>query len=316
MKWQIVPEYRDEFITKGMSNTRKGMNRTGSSGPSSPAGKDLGSTQATERLLGALNRREAGRDSLKGDKLIKTSPRSVTPPISSFPIANESYTPDRGPRMSFAKHEQSGINGGQMDHFAHTPVFTRSQSSLAAHSQPSFAADSAIKGTSGVRGLTDAATMSPPTLSSSMYSGGHALETPLVPRQQPRLAPPSTAHLPSHFMLFSSPAPFWKFADLGSTPARPPPLDLSPTKSVPGQEADGNLQSSSPPTADGLGIGREAELSPTRTLSRPASRRDGPGLPLAQPVIGVPSGLGIVEEDEEGGIDLAKYALPLLIDTN
>lgn len=69
--------------------------------------------------------------------------------------------------------------------------------------------------------------------------------TPAPQRQQPRLPPPSTAQIPSKFMPMSSPAQFWKFAEIGSTPARPV-QDTSPLK---GESGDGlgNLPSSSPP---------------------------------------------------------------------
>jgi len=94
-------------------------------------------------------------------------------------------------------------------------------------------------------------------------------------------------------MNFSSPAPFWKFVDLPSTPARAP-LELSPIKLPPVDDKDGDdelAQLSSPPmlpdensaepdeeaVEDAKGdededIGPE---SPSRTVSRPASRHIG-----------------------------------------
>jgi forkhead protein FKH len=116
--------------------------------------------------------------------------------------------------------------------------------------------------------------------------------TPAPQRQQPRLPPPSTAQIPSKFMPMSSPAQFWKFADIGSTPARSA-LDMSPLKggtTVGGNGVDdgdddgerggggdaGSIPSSSPPppnlaspskpgTANGLGMGNGRMLPALKT---------------------------------------------------
>lgn len=93
-------------------------------------------------------------------------------------------------------------------------------------------------------------------------------------------------------MNFSSPAPFWKFVDLPSTPAKAP-LELSPIKLQRPDEKDDNdesVQPSSPPILndeesaepededmeenkgdDDEDVGPE---SPSRTVSRPVSRRE------------------------------------------
>ena len=95
-------------------------------------------------------------------------------------------------------------------------------------------------------------------------------------------------------MLTSSPADFWKYADIGSTPMRPPQLDLSPSK-----PAGKSLppQSSSPPP-------------PARSRS-----------PIASPTRGARAGTQdttmIVEEEDEaeeeeeetGGFDLTKWVV-------
>lgn len=359
MKWQIVADQREEFLKKSLGNPKKGVHRTESSGPSSPATGNAHPAQATQRLMGVLSPGEGGRDTAQqlSDARPKTSPGSDSPSLaSSYPTANVSYTPGRGGQQlqRLQMEELSHLNG---DH-AHTPEFDHGQPNGA----PQFVANTASHSSRASNGLTEAATHSPPTLSSSMYdhSVNHPLVTPLVARHQPRLAPPSTAHLPSHFMPLSSPAPFWKFMDLASTPAKAPILDLSPAKTErdaaennDGADADAAghdnddenddddedmerdaavpvRSSSPPPLPDGVG----AEMSPTRTLSRPGSRREAPKLNFANhPILtvsGVASGLGIngvggmggglhhaglggvagglgpVEEDEEEGIDLAK----------
>lgn len=82
---------------------------------------------------------------------------------------------------------------------------------------------------------------SPLLTSSYLQEDGTSLVTPAPLKVHPRLAPPSTAQRPSQHMPTSSPAPFWKFAEYGSTPIKPL-LDISPSKNL------GTIpQSSSPP---------------------------------------------------------------------
>ncbi|TGJ82670.1 hypothetical protein E0Z10_g6120 [Xylaria hypoxylon] len=96
---------------------------------------------------------------------------------------------------------------------------------------------------------------SPPALSSSyLPDEGASFVTPAPQRLHPRLAPPSTAQRPSQHMPTSSPAPFWKYIDIHSTPLKPP-YDVSPTK------PSGLPNSSSPPPA---GVDHSPIPSPTR----------------------------------------------------
>jgi forkhead protein FKH len=73
-----------------------------------------------------------------------------------------------------------------------------------------------------------------PTLTSSYYEAeGASFVTPAPPRVHPKLAPPSTAQRPSQHMPTSSPAPFWRFADIGSTPLKPyRAYEASPSKTA------------------------------------------------------------------------------------
>jgi hypothetical protein len=316
MKWKIADSEREEFIKKQMLNPRKGGgiaigNRLDGSGPSSPAiGSHRDATaQATERLVGALEHdsRNQGR--------VKSPPRSATPPLSSVPMAKESYTPDRGPRpyggfkqspdtrnhhsfVTPAKRLMYGHDGGREPTYIKTDDQRR-------HLESSPVVDPVKHNVPGLKGE---AANSPPALYSDPNSGGHqdhgrmnqALVTPLVTRHAPRLAPPSTAQMPSQYMNFSSPAPFWKFVDLPSTPAKGYP-ELSPIKLQRPDEKDDNdndndndnddaPQPSSPPILnddepepedDEEAEDTKAEYdedavpeSPSRTVSRPASRRD------------------------------------------
>jgi hypothetical protein len=232
---------------------------------------------------------------------------------------------------------------------------------------------------------------SPPTLTGTAFdtAGNSNVFTPIPARQASRPHLLSTIKPPSFYAkeLFSSPAPFWKFADIpGSTPlrpladlspekfARPAPIDdeektdaIEPTEDDPEQkkeeetedrtilleseagataepmdeaEAEGEAETEIPPPSSPLG-NRAAEDalddSPTRTVSRPVSRREpGPiansingvnGLdkvpklapPPAQPKFNINAGAlnapsfkmyqqvnGDVDEDDEEGIDLSK----------
>ncbi|SPO02698.1 related to forkhead protein [Cephalotrichum gorgonifer] len=114
-----------------------------------------------------------------------------------------------------------------------------------------------------------------PTLASSFFGDENAsFVTPAPPRVHPRLAPPSTAPRPSQHMPTSSPAPFWKYADIGSTPLKPPAhFDASPTR-----RGAALPNSSSPPA--------RPVKSPIQSPSKPAEEEP--------------------EIEEEQGFDLAR----------
>ena len=310
MKWKICDSERDEFIQKQMVNPRKNGgittgHRLHGSGPSSPAiphRRDHSTFQATERLMGAMNHDYR-------ESRVK-SPPTASPPLSSVPMATESYTPDRGPRP------HGGSNIRDQHHFVtpakrlvygndaeREPIYAKNDSGR--HLESSPAVDPVKRNMSGLQG---SAANSPPALysdtpaihSNSNYDAGrtnHALYTPLVTRHAPRLAPPSTAHLPSQYVNFSSPAGFWKYIDLPSTPAKGG-LELSPLKLPRPDEKDGEenednddlAQPSSPPILNDQADVEDEDMeddkkldddeeeagseSPSRTVSRPVSRRE------------------------------------------
>jgi hypothetical protein len=314
MKWKIANSEKEEFIKKQLLNPRKGGGvvigyRVDGSGPSSPA---LGNpSQATERLNNALAR---DNQHSQYPPRIKSPPRSATPPLSSVPMATESYTPDRGPQRPFGGFKQSpamrdqdrfvtpakrlvyGGNEGQ------GPTYIKQDDSRQ-HLESSPGVDPVKQSVPGMKGE---AANSPPTLYSDAATNNlngnydasrmnNALVTPLVSRHAPRLAPPSTAQMPSQYIAFSSPAPFWKFVDLPSTPAKAP-LELSPIKLQRPDWKDGDeeetAQPSSPPLLPNENSAEPEEEqdedaedkadeeedagpeSPSRTVSRPVSRRD------------------------------------------
>ncbi|KAL4882900.1 fork head domain-containing protein [Aspergillus karnatakaensis] len=262
MKWQIAPEYREEYWKKQL---RKGAQ---SSAPSSPATKDTVARGAAA----------SGMESV----------------FSAAPV--EAYTPERGSR--------AGRNGGieppslrppnPRDYEEPSPLPNRS------------ATKQNGSGLGRAYGLSDTATRSPPVLSSSYYDDGpSSMITPAPQRHQPRLPPPSTAQVPSKFMPMSSPAQFWKFADIGSTPARPV-ADMSPLKGDPGDVLR-DIPSSSPPppnlvspskpgTANGVG-GRPLSARDDR---RPNGLDERPHMEEEEP-----------EEEDGAGFDLARGFQPI-----
>ncbi|KAL7808439.1 fork head transcription factor-like protein [Trichoderma gracile] len=122
-----------------------------------------------------------------------------------------------------------------------------------------------------------------PTLTSSyMQDDNASFVTPAPPRVHPKLAPPSTAQRPSQHMPTSSPAPFWKYADIGSTPLKPlGPYEVSPSR-----------------------VAREA---PPRSSSPPALGKSPPSSPSRPQKSGLRESADAAEEpEEEQGFDLMK----------
>ncbi|EEP82675.1 forkhead box protein C2 [Uncinocarpus reesii 1704] len=218
MKWQIVPEYREEYWKKAHKGTQ-------SSAPSSPIGKDSPSFNKGNGQSSFEHRIESSQPAPSA-----RAPQTGSPAYHTFSVAPvEAYTPDRGSRSG--RDRGRDIDGTNP---AETPMPTRPRNGEGSRAY----------------GLSDNVAGSPPVLSSSYYDdAASSMITPAPLRQQPRLAPPSTAQIPSKFMPMSSPAQFWKFADIGSTPARP--TDISPLKPAGGDSGrwDGGsaIPSSSPP---------------------------------------------------------------------
>ncbi|KAK2757102.1 transcription factor [Arachnomyces sp. PD_36] len=294
MKWQIVPEHRQEYWNK---QARKGNQ---SSAPSSPAGKELPPTRMTNGQAGPSRNIEAAIDSGK------TPTKAASPGYSSFPVAPvEAYTPDRGSRGG-----RRGTNlapNNNADYEEPSPLPSRSRSNTAGRTY----------------GMSDNVAGSPPVLSSSYFDDApSSMITPAPRRQQPRLAPPSTAQIPSKFMPMSSPAQFWKFADIGSTPAQPVP-DMSPLKS----EAASNeaIPSSSPPPPNMgspsrsgafAGVSRLSQSTKRKRENDDADRGGGGAAPNGGGMRGPARQLGPEPRDDDGdeeggGFDLARGFQPI-----
>ena len=294
MKWQIHPDHRQEYWKR---QARKGNQ---SSAPSSPAGKEPPAPRGVNGQAGPSRNLEATFDAGK------TPTKAASPGFSSFSVAPvEAYTPERGSRGG---RRVNDIANNNADYEEPSPLPSRSRSNTVGRTY----------------GMSDNVAGSPPVLSSSFYEDNptSSMITPAPRRQQPRLAPPSTAQIPSKFMPMSSPAQFWKFADIGSTPAHPVP-DMSPLKSEAIGDDGDVIPSSSPPPPNMMSPSRPSALAGASRLGvsvkreRPdegAEGEEGGGT-----VNGVDGGAGMrgphppggeenKDDDEDGGgFDLARY---------
>ncbi|KAH9900548.1 hypothetical protein F4778DRAFT_739430 [Xylariomycetidae sp. FL2044] len=245
MKWEIAPDQRDEMIKVAWKGGRGG--HRGSSAPSSPSHSTQlnyithGPRDHAARELGSARKRKAASPMASPTPKSSLNPSQVTPDRKYLPVGPGSF--------------QDG-----------SPI-PRSRKPLDVTSS-SFAAN-------------DNLPRSPPTLSSSYLQDEGSFVTPAPHRVHPRLAPPSTAQRPSQHMPTSSPAPFWKYADINSTPLKPVQFDMSPLKPL-----DLPNSSSPPAPADD----RSPVASPSRS-SRAETQERAPA---------------VDDDEEEGGFDLTK----------
>jgi forkhead protein FKH len=190
----------------------------GSSAPSSPSQLNY----ITQGPRDMASRDTPTRSKRRSSLLVSPPPRSSLPDVQS--------TPDRRLGRHTGRNSNLTADGSPLPRSRKPAAADPSLSSFPPHS---------------------------PTLTSSyLQDDGASFVTPAPPRVHPRLAPPSTAQRPSQHMPTSSPAPFWKYADIGSTPLKPPaPYELSPSKPGAGLP----VQSSSPPRGD-----KSPPSSPTR----------------------------------------------------
>lgn len=307
MKWELLPEHRDEYIKKLQRPPKTGPGRQNSvpHSPSSPK-TNLNVRSASTQLQQSIGqplaqgssqglRLEDSQDLNMKYHSIKRSPRSVTPPpITSYRVAPlEAYTPDRGsrlPTLPALRSLDKPLVDTKSSHLSRRasliqPVNINEMISSAQNHQH----DSPTH--------KDISYIPPSPSQNSQYADDNPAVTAMTPapqRQHPRLAPPSTGQLPSSYLPTSSPAPFWKYIQFGSTPAKP--SDYSPLK---------DLHSSSPPPA----VGRDDNEHRVRELASPLKER-GKGFRLGAGPQLVPD-MREEDEDEDGmgdlhGIDLTR----------
>lgn len=213
------------------------------------------STPISPRLSGRLAPGPGDISSGSPTRKVKKSPKSGSPTLT-YPSNGQQFTPDRTNPLTSSIHDN----------------LPGDDSPLPRHRRPS----------SKVFGMSSHMHGSPPVLSSSYApEDGQSLVTPAPVRKLPYLAPPSTAQRPSQHMPTSSPAPFWRFADLGNTP-KGTLYDLSPSK-------DAFVPPALPPSSS---------PAPRRELAVSPSRYGG-DLKTEMPDVND-------SQDEEPGFDLTK----------
>ena len=282
MKWELLPEFREEYVKKlgqvlGITPRQLNSQPKSSQSPPKVLQPDPLQPPATE-LLGKRHRSPSQQQQ-----------RSVTPPalLTSYRIQPlEAYTPDRGSRLPALRSIDD------------TLVDSLRAKNSSAGLQVTMA--SALN-----TGAAPTPTQPSPFDDDDRTAIMSAV-TPAPQRQNPRLAPPSIGQLPSSYLPTSSPAPFWKYVQFESTPAKGGGFggggcgggggpDFSPPK---------DLHSSSPPPAE-----REPASPLKDRFHLGGARR----LPL--PIPRLNQRLEVAEttegEDEEGlgdfkGIDLTK----------
>ena len=256
-KWQIVPDAKEELVQNAWRIGRGG--HRGSSAPSSPNQLNY-ITQGPKEM--------AARGSPSNRKR-RSSFLTSPPPRSSLPMSQS--TPDGTLKQSTRTSATLTADGSPLP---------RSKKPVAA--DPSFSSFNP---------------QSPTLTSTYLQDDGGSFVTPAPPRIHPRLAPPSTAQRPSQHMPTSSPAPFWRYADIGSTPLRPPrggELGTSPTKAI----ATLPLPSSSP-----LRENRSPPSSPTRPQKEVPKENQEASVPES----GRADKEAEETADEEQAFDLTKY---------
>lgn len=181
-KWQIVPESREDLVKNAYRIGRGG--HRGSSAPSSP-------NQLNYITQGP---REMASRGTPSSRPRHGSALASPPPGSSLTV---SQTPD-GPLQRSRRANAALATDG-------SPVPRSRKGSVPESAFSSFNPQS------------------PPTLTSSYYQeeGTGSFHSPAPPKVHPRLAPASTVKRPSQHMPTSSPAPFWRYVDIQSTPLRP-----------------------------------------------------------------------------------------------
>ncbi|OAA65932.1 forkhead transcription factor fkh1 [Niveomyces insectorum RCEF 264] len=304
MKWYILPEYRDEMIRTAYRGGRGG--HRGSSNPSSPS------------QLNYVN--QSPRDMAAKDQG-STRKRRVSPPGSPQPrstLRGLHMTPDRSSRR-LLPDETPGSDGSPLPRHRRGvgAAAVASAASKAANSSTTAAAAPAASDASARVAASESVPRSPTLTSAFLHDeNSSSFVTPAPHRVELKLNPPSTLQRPSKHMPTSSPAPFWKYADIGSTPLRPASFDFSPPKTLGSGSGGGSgatlPASSSPPPAKTAGVGlptssptraRRSSVhepsAPTRDASSSKASEDTVAVAVAPPTVAP-------DTEEDRGFDLTK----------
>ncbi|KAL5612980.1 hypothetical protein BROUX41_003943 [Berkeleyomyces rouxiae] len=312
MKWQIVPEAREDMIRSAYRGGRGG--HRGSSVPSSPS--QLNYITHGPRDMAASSRKRRLSP-------IHSPPSGLTPaqstpdragrrrgPLGSSVAVDGSPLPRPRPRKPVpcsASHQTTTQTLSQLKQTPQQQSLQQQPTPLQQNPPPQQNEPPASSQ------QTLDAPRSPTLTSSYLQEDGSSFVTPAPPRVRPRLAPPSTVQRPSQYMPTSSPAPFWKYIDIGSTPLRSMlNFDSSPSRQPVGTET-GITDSSPPRLVDSPTKGRgPLATTPSISVSKAADEDENDhtkdavaaSAVVAAAVNGAPRGSPI--EDEEETFDLTK----------
>jgi len=241
MKWYIIPEYKEELERTAYRGGRGG--HRGSSNPSSP--NQLNYVNQGPKEMAARDHGSARKR--------KVSPSGSPQPRSA--TRGSHMTPDRSSRRLLPEEAPGAADGSPL------PRYRKSQ----------ITASTSAGETAAPRS---------PLLTSTFLQDDGAFVTPAPHRVEVKLNPPSTLQRPSQHMPTSSPAPFWRYADVGSTPLKQPPqFDTTPSRPT----ANIPASSSPPPARD-----KSPVASPSKA-GRPDATQDA-----------------AAEVEEDRGFDLTK----------
>jgi forkhead protein FKH len=320
MKWQIAPEYRQEYWKK---QARKGA----SSAPSSPAsGKEVNPN------FRGPNGQNLGYDTTMVSQFSAKdmSDRPVPPPPAKMhfnhaPPTTYNSSQPAGPTSTPQRHRTDTLDTIDTLDSPISPYHSHPPSQPTPGRLPTYTLPSSVP-------RPQLHSPSNPTLSSTPFptSQAHAwpnsMATPAPLRQNPRLAPPSTLVAPSKFMPDSSPGgpnSFWKqLGIMNSTPARG--VDISPLKTDAEHEQNRHVMSSSPPPMESGSpskIGRSSQVPVSAQKENGVNVNMNGGFKLesngnsTHGISVLPSGPTKAEDDSDddgpGGFDLARGFAPI-----
>ncbi|EFX05505.1 forkhead transcription factor fkh1 [Grosmannia clavigera kw1407] len=297
MKWYILPEYKDEMVRTAYRGGRGG--HRGSSNPSSPSQLNYvnqGPRDMAARDLGSARKR-------------RVSPSGSPQPRST--LRDMHLTPDRSSRRLLPDEAPASSDGSPL------PRYRRGAAAKSASNNGGNAATAAADG-SALSTASESVPRSPILTSAFLQDDTvSSFVTPAPHRVELKLNPPSTLQRPSQHMPTSSPAPFWKYADIGSTPLKSAvAFDFSPSKTTQrGRGGSGALPASSspPPAATRTKSPSSSPSRPSRTIvPEPAAElkeaESATNTTDSETVTDTAAALPVqaVDVEEDGGFDLTK----------
>ncbi|KAK9351111.1 fork head domain-containing protein [Lipomyces doorenjongii] len=315
MKWQINPDYRDEYIRK-LADKELSRRRGAAMFQSAPSRSNQIEATTTPP------KQTPGKHTASFD----SSATSLAPP-SNLATRNgrkyksfisEDYGEDDDIGMTSSLRNKSSFHSSGTI----TPSPNRrNMNSVLGYSPEKLSTihsheSSSIRGSAGASNANEGpgSIVPAPTAGSPIsvgLRGNSTNKTPIVNRQSDALslALPSSAQqqLPSSYLPNSSPAPFWRFMQLSSTPAKP--SEYSPTKfSSPPVAANEQSSAQSQQTPNPYNTRHQERTQPRQSSPQAAANGNGAIFDVvAAAPANVPSadeGLGDLQ-----GVDLARQVM-------